>query len=118
MPARPLRKPIDKYDLQISFLDKNIESLLRELDHLGYAEDLLVVVNSDHGEGFGEQSWLDNGHSRTIYNSTIWVPWIVHHPRLSTAGATRKETVQQVDMMPTILELLGIDEGEAIPTAK
>jgi arylsulfatase A-like enzyme len=106
--------PIDEYDLQISFLDRNIGSLLQELEELGYGEDLLLVVNADHGEGFREQSWLDVGHGRTIYNSTIWVPWIVHHPRLGAAGASREAMVQQVDMVPTILELLAIDESRAI----
>jgi len=114
LPPRAKRTAADVYDLQLSFLDENIGELLRKLEDMGRAKDLLVVVNADHGEGLGDQSWMDRGHSRTVYNSTIWVPWILWHPGLGAHPGTRAGMVQQVDMLPTILELLEIDPGEAV----
>jgi len=113
LPSPGRRTTLDTYDLQISFLDKNIGRLLGDLERLGHAEDLLVIVNSDHGEGLGDRSWLDRGHSLQVYNSTIWVPWIIHHPRLDPVAPSHPSLVRQIDMLPTVLELLGIEERGA-----
>ncbi len=113
IPPPGQRSPVDLYDLQISFMDKNIGWLLNALEGPGYADDLLVVVNSDHGEGLGDRSRRDWGHSRMVHNSTIWVPWIVHHPDLEPVARSRAAMVQQIDMLPTILDLLGIDKSRA-----
>ena len=56
LPARKHHGTIDTYDLQVSFLDKNIGRLLDDLRDLGYADDLLLIINSDHGEGLRDQS--------------------------------------------------------------
>jgi arylsulfatase A-like enzyme len=113
VPPPQRRTPIDMYDLQVSFLDRNIGLLLRDLRELGYGDDLLVVINSDHGEGLGDHGSLDRGHSRLVYNSTIWVPWIIHHPQLEPAVPTRSSMVRQIDMMPTMLQMLGIEASHA-----
>jgi arylsulfatase A-like enzyme len=114
LPPTEERRFADTYDLQISHLDQNIGRLLENLKILGHSDDLLIVVNADHGEGLREHSWQDYAHGRYVYNSTIWVPWIVHHPALNPAVASHSPMVQQIDMLPTIVELLGIDEAEAI----
>ncbi|MCH7701207.1 MAG: sulfatase-like hydrolase/transferase [Planctomycetes bacterium] len=113
LPPRSERKRVDTYDLQISHLDENIGLLRAELARRGYGEDLLIVINADHGEAFQERHPMDQGHSRRVYNSTIWVPWILHHPKLGRTLSTFDGMVEQIDMLPTLLDLLGIPPSSA-----
>lgn len=113
LPPRRERKRVDTYDLQISHLDENIGLLGDELARRGYDENLLIVINADHGEAFQERHPMDQGHSRRVYNSTIWVPWILYHPKLARTMSTFDGLVEQIDMLPTLLDLLGIPQSSA-----
>jgi arylsulfatase A-like enzyme len=98
--------PMDEYDLQISYVDEQIAALRAELGRMGRA-DTLLVINSDHGEGFGQGRPYDTDHGLWLYNSTTHVPWIVHHPALPKGGRYAG-LVQVIDMMPTVLDLVRI----------
>ena len=74
------------------------------------------MLTSDHGEEFRERGWL--GHTRSLYEELIRVPWIVRLPgglgRLGGSGRSARgrilsEPVSLVSLTPTILELIGID---------
>ena len=56
---------------------------------------------------------MDAGHSRRVYNSTIWVPWILYHPQLARTMSTFDGMVEQIDMLPTLLDVLGIPQSSA-----
>jgi arylsulfatase A-like enzyme len=103
------------YDVMIRNLDDSIGRLLDELEALGYG-NLLVIVTSDHGEGFGAIHDDDRGHGRALYNSTIRVPWILRHPSLTPGRVAGR--VGLVSLRPTVLDLLGIafeiPQGEGI----
>ena len=91
------------YDSSIRYVDGEIAGLLAELSRLGLAADTVVVVTSDHGESFGEHG--EGGHGY-LHDNNALVPLIVRAPG---AGAGRQETrqVRSVDIVPTVLELLG-----------
>lgn len=71
----------------------------------------LVIVTSDHGESLGEHGELT--HGLFAYESTIHVPLIVSQPKLLPSGQTIDSPVGLVDILPTVLELLGkpVPEG-------
>lgn len=96
------------YDRQVRKVDAGIARILRELDARG-RRDLLVVVTSDHGEGFTDDhaQW----HGAEMYNAQTWVPWIMAHPGLP-GGVVVPGLVQTVDVLPTVLGLLGVDPGD------
>jgi arylsulfatase A-like enzyme len=96
------------YDRQVRYVDAAIGELLRQLRARGY-EDTLVIITSDHGEGFGQYHSEDQGHGRTLYNSTIWVPFILSHPALERVARRHYPRVDLVSLMPTVLDLLGIE---------
>ena len=77
------------------------------------------VVTDDHGEGLGNHNWL--GHGKHIYNEQLHVPLIIYFSDGSYGGTRVDELVEQVDLLPTILELAGIDaaalERQAKPVA-
>jgi arylsulfatase A-like enzyme len=88
-------------------------SFLEELDDLGLREQTVIVFVSDHGESWGER-YRDKGavkgafqmHGATIYDETVDVPLIIAAPQLLDP-ATVSSQVSLVDLMPTLVELIG-----------
>jgi arylsulfatase A-like enzyme len=112
-PKEYVSRDIDWYDGSIRGLDVEIGRLQERLGGLGLAEKTLMVFASDHGEEF-----LEHGrtfHGQTAYGELTSVPLIFHRPGQVPAGAVIDETVENLDIMPTILELshLPIPKGVA-----
>lgn len=94
------------YDAQICYLDHHLGELFRFMRRKGCLNDTLVVIVSDHGEEF-----LEHGrtvHHPQIYDELVRIPLIIYCP-----GAIRKgrvpHLVRSVDILPTILDVLGIE---------
>ncbi|MFH1278383.1 MAG: sulfatase-like hydrolase/transferase [Candidatus Eisenbacteria bacterium] len=101
------------YDGEIAFVDGEVGRLLDELDRLGLADRTLVVLTGDHGESLGEHG--EETHSIFTYASTIRVPLLVRwpdRPPFRDAGLRRGAVIssqaRQVDIAPTVLDLLGL----------
>jgi len=102
----------DAYDNAIHWTDQNIGVLLRELDERGLRDRTIVVLASDHGEEFLEHG--REGHAKTLYREVVEVPWIVSLPFSLEPGAVVETPVENVDIWPTLLGLLGLP---ALPEA-
>jgi arylsulfatase A-like enzyme len=96
----------DRYLNAIRVSDRLIGDLMCELDARGLADSTLLVVLGDHGEAFGEHG--HRGHSKTIHEEELRVPLVMISPRLSTRPQRLPVLGQQVDIAPTIVDLLGI----------
>lgn len=93
------------YDAEIAGNDAAFGRLIEELRARGLYDSLLLVFVSDHGEEL-----LDHGgweHGATLYQELVHVPLILKLPRGTGAGRRIGETVRQIDVLPTILEVLG-----------
>lgn len=98
----------DLYDAEIAAVDEHFGRLLEELDRRGFLDDALVVFVSDHGEEFQDHG--NHGHGSNLYREQIHVPLIVQLPARLRAEVERsvvEEQVQQIDIVPTILEAIG-----------
>ena len=100
----------DLYDHAIRYVDHNIGEFLAALKEQGLYDEAVIAFVSDHGEtlwSHGEHY----GHGRdNLHDELIHVPLIVKPPK--SLGRTAGEVSQQVrllDLMPTLLELAGID---------
>ncbi len=94
------------YDAGIRRMDtETIRPLLDRLDQLGLARDTLVVFTSDHGEAFGEHGQFQHDD---LYAATVRVPLVLRWPGRLPAGLRIASRVRLIDVMPTILELLGV----------
>lgn len=107
MSRRDLEHIIALYDGEILFTDRHIGYLMDALERNGLAEKTLVVVTSDHGEEFFEHG--NPGHGRSLYDEVLKVPLIVRLPGRIPPGARVSEQVGQVDIMPSILSLAGME---------
>ena len=97
------------YDGEIAALDAEIGRLLEHprLD----PEETVVMVVADHGESLGEHG--EDTHAMLLYEGTQRIPWIVRHPGIPSERRLATP-VSQVDLLPTVLELLGLDPADSV----
>ncbi len=100
------------YDGEIAFTDAQLGRILDALRAAGHGEDTLLVVLADHGEGLGEHD--EGGHGILAYQSTLRVPLLVSGPGLPK-GRVVKDAVGTIDVVPTVLALLGLDAPSDLP---
>jgi len=91
------------YDASILAMDVELGRLMERLEEMGLAEDTLIAFVSDHGEEFLEHGRHFHGYS--TYGEMLNVPLILHWPAAIPAGVEVEQTVQAIDLMPTLLEL-------------
>ncbi len=94
------------YDGSIRAMDTEIGRLLEFLQNNNLAQNTLLVFVGDHGEEFLEHERMF--HGQHVYGELTSVPLIFWAPGRLRGGLTVKDTVETVDVMPTILELAGI----------
>jgi arylsulfatase A-like enzyme len=95
---------LSQYDGALAYLDSELGKLIDHLKEIGLYEDALIIVTSDHGEAFGEQSLI--GHGLSVYQNQVSVPLIIKYPRQHSARSI-EAPVSHVDLLPTILDVLG-----------
>lgn len=100
---------IIKYDAEIAFMDFEIGRVFQQLKDLGLYDDTWIIVMGDHGELLGEH--MLKGHGYTLYQETIRSPLIIKWPAGWSDPPSTEQQCQQVDIMPTIIQRLGIDSG-------
>jgi arylsulfatase A-like enzyme len=72
----------------------------------GLRERTLIVFSSDHGEAFGEHG--GEGHARNVYGEVTQTPLIMSFPFRLDPGVVVGARSENVDLWPTVLELLGL----------
>jgi arylsulfatase A-like enzyme len=92
------------YEQEIRFLDDQLRVLLDGLDALVPPDRFLLVVTADHGEEFFEHGLPR--HSQ-LYEEVLRVPLVMRWPGVIPAGLRIAAPVSLVDVVPTILELVG-----------
>ena len=90
----------------ISENDKYIGTILDELKVQGLDDRTVVVFNADHGEMLGDHGLLFKGSY--MYDGVTKVPLIIRAPGRIAAGTVVDSLVEEVDVMPTLLELLRV----------
>ena len=116
-PAAYVEHDRDWYDGSIRGMDAEIGRLVERLAELGLGRRTLLVFTGDHGEEF-----LEHGrtfHGQSVYGELSDVPLhLLAAGRACRPGATVAETVQTIDVMPTLLELSGLPVPEGDPGAE
>lgn len=96
---------VSKYDGTIAYLDDQLKRLVERLRSQGIYDDSLIIITSDHGEAFDEGGVV--GHSVSLYQHQLHVPLIIKFPQ-QREGRVVDAIVSHVDLMPTVLGVLGI----------
>jgi arylsulfatase A-like enzyme len=84
-------------------MDVEIGRLVERLSDLHLDHDTVIAFASDHGEEFLEHGRPFHGFS--TYGEILNVPLVLSWPGALPGGAVVKETVENLDLMPTLLDL-------------
>ncbi len=101
---------IAQYDGAVAYMDACIQRIFTRIEALGLAENTLVVLNGDHGETLMDHECYFDHHG--LYDCTLHVPLILRHPSLPSGARVPGYTLHQ-DLVPTILDVLGIESESA-----
>jgi arylsulfatase A-like enzyme len=112
------------YLANLNCLDDNIGRVLDALDELSLADNTIVIFFSDNGAAPTNGGWnLPLAGSKfTLWEGGIRVPFIVSRPSDPHAGETWDGPISTVDVLPTCLQVAGIElpqglDGQAIPNS-
>ena len=101
------RYPGRPYLGEVAYTDAQVGRLLEELRRRELLDSTLVVLTADHGESLGGHGEAQHGFF--IYDEAMHVPLIMRLPFGDFGGRRRPEQVSIVDIMPTVLEIIGMD---------
>jgi arylsulfatase A-like enzyme len=99
------RTPLDRYDGAIAYSDHALGALFDELARRGVLDRTVVVVSSDHGEGFGEHGL--SGHGKSLYRTELHVPLLIRYPPRVPGGTRVITAISLRDLPATVLDLAG-----------
>jgi choline-sulfatase len=114
-PYRPSRADLiisaTPYDAEIVGVDRQIGRIVDTLRANGDLDNTLLIITADHGESLGEHG--EKTHAIFVYDATVHVPLIVRYPRLFSP-TVYEAPVRSIDIMPTVLSILGLPPGPAM----
>ena len=87
-------------------VDESLSRLCRTLDEKGVLDETLIIFTGSSGFLHGEHGLIEN---RTMYEPSIRVPLIAHCPALIKPNSRRREMVLNIDLCPTILQMMGLE---------
>ena len=111
-PPEPFRSqhPDDPYQGEIAFADAQVGRVVQFLRDRDLFDRTVILVIGDHGESLNDHG--EEGHGFFVYESVVHVPMIVRTPFSGMRGRKVADPVRSVDVMPTVLDLLGVNKPE------
>ena len=101
-----VRKEVAQYFSSVRRLDQTMAELLAALEAAGHRDDTVIVFMSDHGMSFPFSK-------ATLYRNGTWSPLLLRVPGVAKA-VVNQDMVSSVDIMPTVLELLGVKAPDGL----
>ncbi len=112
MPQRDLEHLLALYDGEIAWTDHHVGGILELLEERGLDDHTLVVLLSDHGTAFFEHG--QKIHRNALYDELIRIPLIMRLPGSLPTGLRVQDQARTIDLVPTVLELLGFPSAEDV----
>ena len=106
-----IRKMISGYYAATAGLDDCMGRLTKALEKAGIAEDTILVFTSDHGDMLGSHRM---GSKQEPFEEAISIPFLLRYPRRVPAGITTDALLSPMDIMPTLLGLVGVPCPDAV----
>ena len=93
-----------------SYIDREIGRVIDAVEQM-HGEDTLIIYTSDHGDMLGAHGLHSKGPM--MYEEICNIPFIVRMPN-GVQGAVSQSLISHVDIIPTLLDLVGIDRPECL----
>jgi arylsulfatase A-like enzyme len=107
---KEFRELIARYWGLNSQVDLSVGIILDKLEELGLADNTIVVYTSDHGDMMGAHRMVAKG---VMYEEAVRIPWLMRVPAMGRRQRVIERPVSQIDLVPTLLELMGRSEAAA-----
>ncbi|ALJ04466.1 hypothetical protein APS56_04625 [Pseudalgibacter alginicilyticus] len=102
------KEHVRDYFAMVTGVDEQIGRVLKTLEDEGLDKNTIVVISSDHGEMMGSHGLM----SKNIwYEEAINIPFIIRWPEKIKAGQKDNLLISPIDVMPTLLNMLGTTDG-------
>ncbi len=98
----------DQYDHEVRWNDDQMGRLLDFIATQPWASKTAIIVTADHGEAFGEHKMFRHGFE--VWEELVHVPLVVYVPGVAPKRVGVRRSL--VDLVPTILDLMGVDPGQ------
>ena len=95
-----------RYFGNVTVLDRGIATILQALEDTGQSDNTIVVFTTDHGDSLGDRGMSGK---RSFYEEVARVPLMIHVPWLSKTQNRISGSIGQIDLVPTLLDLMGED---------
>jgi len=95
----------------VTFVDRQVGELMRVLEETGLRDNTVVMFTADHGDMLMEKNMVQK---RALYEWSARIPLLVSFPDRYKAGTTSAEPVNLIDLVPTVLDLAGVDDRLAL----
>ena len=96
---------------QVTLVDRAIGEILDALKATGQADNTIVVFTSDHGDMMGDHALIAKG---VLYEEVVKIPLLISVPWLSAGAKSIDGRVSQVDLVPTLLDLMAQPIPESV----
>jgi arylsulfatase A-like enzyme len=104
------------YYAAITGLDRGVGALLDRLEGMGILDNTLILFSSDNGMNMGHHGIWGKGNGtfpQNMYDTSVKVPMLIAQPGSVPGGVVDDHLLSHYDIMPTLLDYLGIENEEA-----
>ncbi|SEH05707.1 sulfatase-like hydrolase/transferase [Candidatus Venteria ishoeyi] len=116
-------KVINQYDNSIRYNDFVMGKALKHLEKLGLSENTIIILTSDHGEGFYEHKKFFHGKGN-FWQEGIHIPFIIHIPESLKLLFSEEELfnlnkniykyISNVDIFPTLMDIWKLSSNKKL----
>jgi arylsulfatase len=109
-----VRRMREVYYAAISMVDESVGEVLNALEETGQLDNTIIIFTSDHGELLGDHGLYQKWQP---YDSCARIPFIIRYPKNIAPGSACDDFVDLNDILPTVLDAVGLDYPGSIPLA-
>jgi choline-sulfatase len=110
------RELLTGYYASISGVDRGVGQILDWLEAHHLRENTLVIFSGDNGMNMGHHGIWGKGNGtfpQNMYDTSVKVPVLMALPGRLPAGALSDDLLSHYDLMPTLLDYLGLPHPDA-----
>jgi len=100
-------------DGAMAYVDNAIGEIFDNMRKRGVLDDTIFIVTSDHGDSHGEHGFHTAHCQVALWDTMLHTPLVIRYPGRIPADTRVEHLAANVDVMPTLLEMAGIDDEEA-----
>ena len=98
------------YEAEVDYTFHELDRLIGAWDAARGADNAVIAVTADHGEGLGEHDYLS--HDLFLYEEQLHIPLVLRAPFAISPGTRIEAPTSAIDVSATLLDLLGVRSAE------